>query len=450
MLPSQSEGNLDDPQLDSILQALPLHHYEVEMQCLSSELAEIFAQYPMLPGAILVRSGQMVGMLSRQRFLECLIRPFGMEILLKQPLETLYGYARADMLMLPGKTPIVAAAQQALRRSPLNVGEPIVVKIDQSYHLLDMHVLNIAYWQIRGIETQVRYERAQVQMIQRDKMANLGRLVDGVAHEILDPVSFIWGNLSHVTTYVNDLLALLKEYETQVPNPAPALKQLRESMEVEYLCEDLPQAIDSIRTGADRLSKLATGLQNFCHVDEVYPKPIDLHSYLDGIVLLLKSRLSSEIQVIRYYGHLPPVSCYPGQLNQVLMNLLSTAVDHLLDMAVGQDVDINPRPEDCAKFKPTIEITTQVRSLPTPTGGDNRWVSICIADNGSDLSPAMQTQLMESFSVQRRAEKETSLAMSYQIITAKHGGKFEVRSRRYNPNADSESTGTEFEILLPL
>ncbi len=481
-VPTQLEGSHQALHLDSPLQNLPLYSFQMEVDCLGCELAQIFEQHPLLPGTVLVDHGQFVGMISRQRLLEYLIRPHGTELFLREPVRVLYSYARTNPLLLPGDTPIVAAAHQALRRSPELLGEPIVVETaDQLYTLLDVHTLNIAYWQIRGLETQVRYERTQAQMIQSDKMANLGRLVDGVAHEILDPVSFIWGNLSHVTAYSNQLLELLRAYEQHFPKLPDELHQLRDDLEIDYLRQDLPQTIDSIRTGAERLSKLASSLQNFCHIDDVYPKPADLHELIDSILFLLKSRLTSEIQVVKHYGHLPPVPCYAGQLNQVFMNIISNAVNALLNEAVSQQIDLALNIQPSSKmavphsYKPTIEITTQIRSLPTTRGTVSRWVSICIADNGPGLTPEIQKQILESFSVKKRAAKETSLAVSYQIVTAKHGGKLEVRSRSLSTEAPqsglpslSESqvetnqvslpdsanfphqTGTEFEILLPL
>jgi signal transduction histidine kinase len=459
MPPALYEGSNQALHLESTLQDLPLYDFQADLQCLGCELAQIFEQNPLLPGAILVNRGKFAGMISRRRLLESLIRPHGIELFLKEPLQVLHSYTRCEVLQLSGTTPIVAAAHQALRRSPELLGEPILVRVNpQKYYLLDIHSLNIAYWQIRGIETQVRYERTQVQMIQSDKMANLGRLVDGVAHEILDPVSFIWGNLSHVMEYGTSLLQLLDAYEKHVPNPPPEIVNLREAGEIEYLRQDLPRTIDSIRTGADRLSKLATSLQNFCHIDEVYPKPADLHELIESIVLLLKSRLTSEIHIVRNYGQLPPVLCYAGQLNQVLMNILSNAVDALLNQAISQqlDLDFNPmqrRGTAVPTFKPTIEIRTQVRLLPSADGATSRWVSICITDNGPGLSPEVHQQILDSFSVKKRAAKETSLAVSYQIITAKHGGKLEVRSPVQAPpgttSPPAEGAGTEFEILLP-
>ena len=226
------EGSIQALHLESTLQELPLYRFTIELDCLGSDLAQIFEQHPILVGAVLTDQGQFVGMISRQRLLEFLLRPQGSQLFLNRPLRVLYSYARSEPLCLSGTTPILAAAPQVLRRSPEFLAEPIVVQTGvQTYDVLDVHALNIAYWQIRGIETQVRYERAQAQMIQSDKMANLGRLVDGVAHEILDPVSFIWGNLSHVTAYSESLLKLLDAYANLVPQLSSEMSALSAHLE---------------------------------------------------------------------------------------------------------------------------------------------------------------------------------------------------------------------------
>jgi len=436
--------------LDSTLEALALHQFQVESTYSGRDVAQWFEQHPAVPGVIVTRQGQFCGMISRPQWLEFLLRPGGSEIALKQSIAVLHSYARSPSLILPYKLPILAAAQQALRRDRHQQAEPIVVQFDaHTYRLLDVHELNIAHWLLRGVEMQVRYERTQVQMIQSEKMANLGRLVDGVAHEILDPVGFIWGNLTHVSSYAEQLLQLLQAYEGITPQPSLTITQLRDEIELDYLRQDLPQSIASIRTGAERLKILAASLQNFCHVDEVYPKPADLHDCLDSIVLLLKSRLSGTIRVVKNYSHLPPVTCYAGQLSQVFINILVNAIDVLLNQAVQRDVAATlGHDRTLPPAVPQITITTQVRSLDPQsqsllsTHCADRWVSICIANNGVELSAAQQQQILQSFSIEQRAAKETSLALSYRIVTAKHGGQLLLRSE--------PDRGTEFEILLPL
>ena len=446
--PLLSDGSHQDLSLESTLQDLPLYHFQVKSSCLGTPVAELFEKHPLLPGVVLLEAGEFVGMISRRLLLEYLLKPQGAELFLRLPLKTLYSYARVEMSVLTGSTTILTAARQALRRSPELQSEPIVVQIDsQSYRLLESHTLNIAYWQIRGIETQARYERAQAQMIQSEKMASLGRLVNGVAHEILDPVGFIWGNLTYVSDYSKNLMDLLSAYDAQSADTLPEIARIKEEIDYEFLQNDFLKTVGSIKAGAERLSKLATSLQNFCHIDDVYPKPADLHSNIDSIFLLLKSRLTSEIKVVKNYGYLPPVPCYAGELNQVFMNILSNSINCLIDQAVSQEVaqEFKGKGLKDIESKPQIEIFTEV-CCPQPAIDPEkpyvRWVSIRIADNGPGMSATKYKKVLESFSAEKRALKETSLAVSYQIVTGKHGGVFKMRSEL--------GIGTEFEIWLPL
>lgn len=458
--PRLMEGSIFDLGLASTLGDLSLYEFQVSASCLGIVVAQIFERYPLVPGVILVEEtvdgdSEFLGMISRRQLLECLIRPEGMKLFLRKPLKVLYSYGRTPPLILSEDTPIVTATQQALRRLPEWRGEPIVVEIDPlsssspslPYRLLDVQELNVASWQIRGIETQVRYERMQTQIVQIEKMASLGRLVDGVAHEILDPVGFIWGNLTHLSAYSESLLELIKVYEMNFPTIPLNIKQLKDEIEFDYIQEDIPQIINSIKSGSERLKKLATSLQNFCHIDEVHPKPADLHTNLESILLLLKNRISTEIRVIKNYDHIPPLTCYIGQLNQVFMNILTNSIDALVSQAFSQEWAKKYRGNISQNFdkQPTIEITTEVRSpktTPTAEKTPQRWVSIRIADNGPGMSFDEQQKVLESFSTRRRVDKETSLAHSYQIITGKHGGQFLMQSE--------PGLGTEFEILLPL
>ncbi|MEJ1936920.1 sensor histidine kinase, partial [Nostoc sp. NIES-2111] len=273
--PVLAAGSDRDLRLDSTIQELPMYTFAVEVSVTGAEVGKYFDKYPLLPGVILLEQGKYIGMISRRRLVEFLMRPYGQELFFKEPLEVLYSYARLAILVLADTTPILAAMQNTLRRSPEFLAEPIVVHTaDNSYKLLDPHELNVAAWQIRGVETQVRYERSQAQMIQNDKMARLGRLVDGVAHEILDPVGFIWGNLTHIANYSQDLLKLISAYDDCLPQGFAEINHIKDEIEFDYLAEDLAKAITSARSGAERLKKLVTSLQNFCHIDAVYPKPM--------------------------------------------------------------------------------------------------------------------------------------------------------------------------------
>jgi len=428
--------------LESNLQELPMYNFGIDISCTGAEVAKYLDKYPRLPGIILLEREKFIGMISRRRLLEFFIRPYGQELFAKATLNELYSYTRTEILLLPETTTILTAMQHTLKRSPELFAEPIVVQTDaNTYKLLDIHELNLAAWQIRGIETQVRYERSQAQMIQNDKMARLGRLVDGVAHEIFDPVGFIWGNLTYISKYSQDLLKLIAVYAEEIPHDSTTINHLKEEIEFDFLEEDLSKALASAHTGAERLKKLVTSLQNFCHIDEVYPKPVDINACLDGIILLLKSRLKGEIEIIKKYGKIPPVSCFMGQLHQVLMNIFSQTVDGLLDEAVRQQ--FHPDCENNSN-KPQIVITTAVisQAATQPNAPDSRWVCISIIDNSPGMSEEAQKQILDSFSTEKRADIETSLGVSYRIITARHGGKLNFRSQT--------GVGTEFKILLPL
>jgi signal transduction histidine kinase len=456
LLPIVSEGNNSDFGLESTLQELPLYTFQVETTSLTGiDLAEIFEKYPQLPGVILLESGRYVGMISRRQFLEFLIRPLGKEIFFDCHLSILRSYLSMGVLLLPSTTTILMAMQQSLRRSCCGnvqttsrfIAEPIVVYTAPNvYSLLDVQELNIAAWQIRGIETQLRYERSQSQMIQNDKMASLGRLVDGVAHEILDPVNFIWGNLTHFGNYSQGLLSLVAAYDAEFSYPSQEIVNFKQDIEFEFLEEDLKKSLASISAGAERLKKLVTSLQNFCHIDTVYPKPADLHSCIDSVVLLINSRIKGEIDIVKNYGHLPPVYCFLGQINQVFMNVFSLAIDTLLNEAVQYKYN-NETVE-----KPRIEVITDVisrQNLLSPST-DSRWVSIRIIDNGKKMSPELQQKMIESFTVEKYTDKETSLSVSYKIITARHGGEFNLHCRRDSPTDSYTGRGNELEILLPL
>ncbi|MEM6427301.1 MAG: sensor histidine kinase, partial [Cyanobacteria bacterium P01_D01_bin.128] len=449
--PRQLDASDQILRIDSALHELTLSDFQLDVTCLGQTLADYFEQYPQLPGVVLLKKGEFFGVLSRYDFLDYLLRPQGQELFLRHPLQVLHSYTRTQALVLPADTAILTAAPKSLRRPTAEQHNPIVVNDSGSYRLLSVHDLHVAYWQICGIETQVRYERSQAQMLQSQKMAALGRLVDGVAHEILDPIGFIWGNLTHVRQYSQDLLSLIEAYDAALSVRPQAVEALRQDIEVDYLQRDLPATLTSIQSGAERIKHLAASLQNFCHIDEVYPKPADLHGLIDSILLLLKSRLTTKIQVVCNYGKLPPVACYSGQLSQVFMNILSNLIDGLLEQTIRRDLaaEFNrgrPDLNGLAPAAPEIKISTDIRAFPKlsnhPGEEDSRWISITIADNGPGLSAAVEQQIQQAFSVETRIFKETSLAMSYRIITARHGGKFFVRSRTFSDAEMRDSVGT--------
>ena len=275
---------------------------------------------------------------------------------------------------------------------------------------------------------------AQLQLVQGEKMSLLGQLVAGIAHEINNPINFVHGNLHHATEYVQELLALVELYQQQPPAPIVEMQQRAQDIDLEFLRTDLVKLLDSMKIGTDRIRELVISLRNFARLDEADCKSVNLHDGIDSTIVILQHRLkaqpnSSGIQIIRDYGELPDVECYPSQLNQVFMNLLSNAIDAL---------------ESSTTHNPTITIRTSAiaKSLPerTTLGG----VTISIADNADGIPESIQTKLFDPFFTTKPIGKGTGLGLSisHQIITEKHQGKIEFYS--------TVGQGTEFAVQIPM
>jgi len=447
---STSSGSIHP---ESTLQDLPLHRFTVELSITGAELAMLFQSSPEVPGAVVLDTdASLVGVVTRSVFFELMLDGVGNPSpFLQQPLQTFSRYVCSPVLKLSGDSGILISAKQALRRISKAMGEPVLVNVSGDYFLLDFHTLNIAYWQIRGIETQISYEQIQIQMIRNDKMASLGRLVNGVSHEILDPVSFIWGNLSHLSRYIKDVMQVLDRYELELPTPSSEMLELRSDLEIDYLREDIPKTLQSIKTGAVRLTKLATSLQNFCHIDEVYPKATDMHDCLDSVLLLLKSHLKNEINVQKSYGALPTVPCFIGQVTQVFLNVLSYLVRQILVKSVTDRVlEELPLPycdDESPSEPPQLWIMTEVCSIDS---SGMRWVSVRLGCNGEPISVAEQLQLMNDFMYGNPLTRESSLVMANRVVTNRHQGIMKLRTADNPSDHLDPSISTEFEILIPI
>lgn len=268
-------------------------------------------------------------------------------------------------------------------------------------------------------------QRTQLQMVQSEKMSALGQTVAGIAHEINNPVNFIHGNISHLEQYTRDLLRIIQAYQQHYPNPPQSLQDLITDIDLDFLTEDVQKLLQSARIGTERITEIVLSLRNFSRLDEAELKLVDIHEGIDSTLVILRHRLKAtphrpEIAVIRDYGELPLIDCYPGQLNQVFMNLLSNAIDALEEHDIPQK---------------TIRIWTEFL-------GDT--IAIHIADNGIGISEAACRRIFNPFFTTKPIGKGTGLGLSisYQIVTEKHGGKLYCHSQ---PGA-----GTEFVIELPL
>ncbi|MEH1869148.1 MAG: ATP-binding protein [Nostoc sp.] len=278
-------------------------------------------------------------------------------------------------------------------------------------------------------------QRTQSQVIQSEKMSSLGQLVAGVAHEINNPVNFIHGNLVYVEEYTQHLLAFVQLYQQHDPKPAAEIQTFTEDIDLEFLQEDLPKMLSSMKVGTERIRQIVLSLRNFSRIDEAEFKRVDIHEGIDSTLMILQHRLKPkpeqpEIEVIKDYGTIPLVECYAGQLNQVFMNILVNAVDALEENNIKrtyQEIEENPS---------QIKIRTSVVNL--------KWLEVAIADNGIGISKEFQQRIFDPFFTTKPIGKGTGMGMSisYQIITEKHGGKLECFS--------TSGKGTEFIIQIPL
>ncbi len=319
------------------------------------------------------------------------------------------------------------------------VADQLAIAIDQAQLLHQSHIAAAtAQEQATKLEqTLHELQQTQAQLVQSEKMSSLGQLVAGVAHEINNPVSFIYGNLSHVDQYAKDLLNLIQLYQQYYPHPAPEIQATAEEIDVDFIEEDLPKILSSMEIGVDRIRNIVLLLRNFSRLDQAEMKWVNIHEGLDHTLLILAHRLKAkrpdypDIQVIKDYGKLPKVQCYAGQLNQVFMNILSNAIDAIEEYNKERSVDdIKNRPS-------TIWICTEVLA-------SCNQVIILIGDNGSGMTPEICNRLFDPFFTTKPVGSGTGLGMSisYKIVVEKHGGELQCIS--------APSQGTAFLIYLPI
>ena len=355
----------------------------------------------------------------------------------------LYGLARriADPILKLADTAARVAAGDLDQKAPILTEDEVGLlarnfndMVEQLKRSRDKSELYSRSLEQKAHELQTALQKlgsAQAQLVQSEKMSSLGQLVAGIAHEINNPVNFIYGNLKHAEAYTQDLIHLLQLYQQQYPKPITVIQAKAKLIDLNFLLEDLPKLVTSMKVGADRIRDVVLSLRNFSRMDEAEMKEVDIHEGIDSTLMILQNRIKAKqgkpgVEVVKHYGDLPPIECYVGQLNQVFMNILSNALDAL------EECD----PQRHETQPDQIHIYTEQKN--------SHQVQIRIADNGAGMTEATRKRLFDPFFTTKAIGKGTGLGLSisYQIVTAKHKGSIQCVS--------APGQGAEFIVEIPI
>lgn len=291
------------------------------------------------------------------------------------------------------------------------------------------------------IRAHLALRRAQTKLMQREKMAALGQMVAGIAHEINNPVNFIHGNLNPAQNYANALLGLVEQYEEHTA-PSSTVQEYAEDIDLDFIKKDFVPMLQSMQMGTTRIKNIVQSLRTFSRLDESAQKKADLHAGIDSVILILQSRLEAQTQIkgkqtrhrpklelVKDYGQLPCLTCYPAKLNQVFMHLIVNAIDALDEKFMALSPEVLP------KEKPTLKISTAF---------NNEQILIRVADNGIGILKENKGKIFDQFFTTKEVGKGTGLGLtvSHSIVTQDHRGYISFRS--------TENKGSEFMLTLPL
>ncbi|MDJ0553716.1 MAG: ATP-binding protein [Microcoleaceae cyanobacterium MO_207.B10] len=403
-------------------------------------LAEIHQKEAFAPARHLAISILQVGLML------ALIMAMGMFLLGRQIVGPILEIARTAKLVSGGdltqKVPVLTQNEIGVLAHTFN---QMISQLQISYHKLAdySHILEVKVDErtqelteknLDLEQTLHKLKQTQAQLIQNEKMVSLGQLVAGVAHEINNPINFIYGNIKPARDYGKDLLDLLNLYQQYYPEPINEIRDKQITIDLDFIKADFPSLLSSMEEGAIRIKEIVLSLRNFSRHHEPRQKQVNIHHGIDSTLLILQSRLKPkdgypEIQIIKEYSKLPLIECLAGQINQVVMNILANAID-VLEMSWEKS---NSR---FCNIQPLIKIQTKNISKD--------WIGIYITDNGQGMPEAVKKRIFDPFYTTKSVGKGTGLGLSisYQIIVEKHQGKFYCNS--------VVNQGTEFVIELPV
>lgn len=286
-------------------------------------------------------------------------------------------------------------------------------------------------------------QQAQAKLVHSEKMSSLGQLVAGIAHEINNPVNFIYANLSYLNQYQVNLFKLLRLYQQYYPQPDAEIQKEQDNIDLSFITQDFSQILKSMKVGTERIRKIVLSLRNFSRLDESEVKPVDIHEGIESTLAILQSQLKESnthpaIKVIKEYGKLPPVECHVGQLNQVFMNLLMNSIDAL-------ETYVNTSQLQEILTDSAIQLKTQdALKILIKTELLENEVVIRIIDNGMGMTENTRHKLFDPFFTTKEVGKGTGLGLSvsYQIVTEKHQGQLSCNSEL--------GKGAEFIIQIPI